>query len=343
MGSTFSIFKLISLLLQSGKGIPILLIVLPIFKVLSGPLAIAGLALFKSQNEELPDNVIKFICGFVGIYTFFQWLSGSLHFESHMNSIIFYAILSIVFFYIGVLFYSLILRVLRRKIEVNHPILVPENKKRIRKFILLFFISLILVTPYILLYINYDLIYKNYSSIYKDDGELAPSAGAPIEPKATLTDRIQASLLEKRLYVIPLQVNVRESPDLSSRSRGELSQGMGVRVLEMKNFGSDQAWAKVELSDKATGFIRADLLGDQEFMRSSGIFNHDVRSIIPLKVDIHESPDLSSRRLGQLPKGMRIHVLGIQYNKSGQAWAKILISVKVAGFIRVDFLQKEAQ
>lgn len=132
---------------------------------------------------------------------------------------------------------------------------------------------------------------------------------------------IPVSAEAKRTGVVTGEVvNLRKSPDLSSKILEQLTKGTKVNVVD-----SEDNWYKVAYSD-ASGWISGDWLLVRDEKIAAGVVSGSV-------VNVRSKPDISSEVLTKLDKGSKVDI----YEHTGD-WYRIAIGEERYGWIHGDYV-----
>jgi uncharacterized protein YgiM (DUF1202 family) len=127
-------------------------------------------------------------------------------------------------------------------------------------------------------------------------------------------------------YVIGHQINVRNSPSLSSKVITTANQGDKVTVLAYKNEG----WVKVSFSDGRTGWIHEKFIGKEPTQRPG----MKIRYILGTHVNLRDKPSTNASIVGSVSSGEKVLIEA--YDDSG--WAYIELSNGTNAWISVEFI-----
>ena len=120
-------------------------------------------------------------------------------------------------------------------------------------------------------------------------------------------------------------LNLRESPDTSSRILVQLDQNTQLTIKSESN-----GWYNVSY-DSITGWVRAEFVTLKDSGARGGVITGSV-------VNVRENPDTSSKILTQLEKGDRVSVTG----DSG-GWYKVRTPDGITGWISKEYLSLKEQ
>lgn len=115
-------------------------------------------------------------------------------------------------------------------------------------------------------------------------------------------------------------VNVRATPETSSKVIMQLSKGTKVNIIEQSN-----DWYKVSYND-ADGWVFGQYVDVKNSQIATGTVN-------ATNVNVRSKPDTSSEVITRLDKGTKVQI----YEYSGD-WARILVKEDRYGWINMDFV-----
>lgn len=133
------------------------------------------------------------------------------------------------------------------------------------------------------------------------------------------------------------QINLRQSPDVNSRSMGYGVVGDRVMLLDQRTGTDGKIWYQVKFSRTgAVGWIRGDFVQAENPTREGVLQANDPEA----QINLRELPDVNSRSLGYGVVNDRVTILDQKTGEDSYVWYKVKFPKSGAtGWIRGTFVK----